>query len=161
MLLQRNGLARRRTRHNAPSAMRTGAEALGIAQATHDVRTCAHRAWNDAHYALRRVRRAFTCYQDVLAKVMLTRRPRMALRPCGTACSIAACRAARLSGNCDAVSSVRTAIMPQPTSIPTAAGMIVPRVGVTEPIVYPSPTCTAGITATCLKMNCIDAVFNS
>ena len=34
---------------------------------------------------------------------------------------------------------VRTAIMPQPMSTPTAAGMIAPLVGITEPTVAPMP----------------------
>ncbi len=46
-------------------------------------------------------------------------------------------------------SVVRTAIMPQPMSTPTAAGTIAPRVGMTLPTVAPLPRCTSGITATC------------
>ena len=48
---------------------------------------------------------------------------------------------------------VCTAIMPQPMSTPTAAGMIAPLVGITEPTVAPMPQCTSGMTATCLWMN--------
>lgn len=51
--------------------------------------------------------------------------------------------------------------MPQPMSTPTAAGMIAPRVGITLPMVDPLPRCTSGITAMCLKMNGIFAVFIS
>ena len=47
---------------------------------------------------------------------------------------------------------VRTAAMPQPMSTPTAAGMIAPTVGITEPTVAPIPQCTSGITATWLWM---------
>jgi hypothetical protein len=48
------------------------------------------------------------------------------------------------------VSVVRklSAIMPQPMSTPTAAGMIAPRVGITLPTVAPMPQCTSGIAAT-------------
>jgi hypothetical protein len=48
--------------------------------------------------------------------------------------------------------------MPQPMSTPTAAGMIAPRVGITEPTVAPLPRCASGISAMCGKMNGIDAV---
>ena len=41
-----------------------------------------------------------------------------------------------------------SAIMPQPMSTPTAAGMIAPFVGITLPTVAPMPRCTSGITAT-------------
>ena len=41
------------------------------------------------------------------------------------------------------------AIIPQPMSTPTAAGMIAPRVGITDPMVDPTPTWTSGIAATC------------
>ena len=46
-----------------------------------------------------------------------------------------------------------TAIMPQPMSTPTAAGMIAPQVGITEPTVAPMPRCTSGIAAMCLNTN--------
>lgn len=59
------------------------------------------------------------------------------------------------------MSVVRAAIMPQPISTPTAAGMIAPRVGITLPMVDPLPRCTSGITARCLKMKGIFAVFIS
>ena len=42
---------------------------------------------------------------------------------------------------------VRAAIMPQPMSTPTAAGMIASRVGTTEPTVAPIPRWTSGMTA--------------
>ena len=48
---------------------------------------------------------------------------------------------------------VRTAIMPQPMSTPTAAGMIAPSVGMTDPTVAPLPRWASGISATCGKMN--------
>jgi hypothetical protein len=40
------------------------------------------------------------------------------------------------------------AIMPQPMSTPTAAGMMARSVGITEPTVAPMPRCTSGIAAT-------------
>ena len=43
--------------------------------------------------------------------------------------------------------------MPQPMSTPTAAGMIAPRVGMTEPTVAPLPRWASGISARCGKMN--------
>ena len=73
---------------------------------------------------------------------------------CGRAApraSIAERSAARLSGRSFAGSVVCTAIMPQPMSTPTAAGMIAPLVGITLPTVAPMPKCTSGITATCWK----------
>ena len=51
--------------------------------------------------------------------------------------------------------------MPQPMSTPTAAGMIAPRVGMTEPTVEPLPRCASGIRATCGKMNGIEAVISA
>ena len=81
--------------------------------------------------------------------------------PWGTAASMALRRAWRLSGRSAAVSEVRAAIMPQPMSTPTAAGMIAPTVGMTLPMVEPLPRCTSGITARCRKMKGIRAVFIS
>ena len=69
-------------------------------------------------------------------------------RPCGTAFSIAVRMPCRLSGSWLACKEVCTAIMPQPMSTPTAAGMIAPRVGITLPTVAPIPQCTSGIAAT-------------
>ena len=43
--------------------------------------------------------------------------------------------------------------MPQPMSTPTAAGMIAPSVGITDPTVAPLPRWASGIKATCGKMN--------
>ncbi|MNO87795.1 hypothetical protein D3C76_792220 [compost metagenome] len=81
--------------------------------------------------------------------------------PWGTAFSMALRRPCRLSGRSRAFSEVRAAIMPQPMSTPTAAGMMAPSVGITLPMVEPLPRCTSGITARCLKMNGIFAVFSS
>ena len=67
---------------------------------------------------------------------------------------------ARLSGRSAAVSVVFAAIMPQPMSTPTAAGITAFNVGITLPTVEPLPTCTSGITAMCLKMNGIFAVIS-
>ena len=72
-------------------------------------------------------------------------------RPCGTARSIAARSGARLSGRSAATSVVLHAIIPQPMSTPTAAGMIAFTVGITEPTVAPMPKWTSGIAAMCLK----------
>jgi len=47
------------------------------------------------------------------------------------------------------VNWVRTAAMPQPMSTPTAAGMIAPSVGITDPTVDPLPRCASGISARC------------
>ncbi len=47
------------------------------------------------------------------------------------------------------VNCVRTAIMPQPMSTPTAAGMMAPSVGMTEPTVAPLPRCASGMSARC------------
>ncbi len=58
-----------------------------------------------------------------------TARPLVLTIPCGTARSIAARTFASESGRSLAVSVVCTAIMPQPMSTPTAAGMIAPFVG--------------------------------
>jgi len=69
-------------------------------------------------------------------------------RPCGTARSIAERIVATLSGRSAALRFVLAAIMPQPMSTPTAAGMTAFSVGMTLPTVDPLPTCTSGITAT-------------
>src|SRR4051812_24521370 len=52
------------------------------------------------------------------------------------------------SGRSAAVRSVSLAIIPQPMSTPTAAGMIAPSVGMTLPTVAPIPTCASGMSAT-------------
>ncbi len=69
--------------------------------------------------------------------------------------------AASDSGRSLALSVVCTAIMPQPMSTPTAAGMIAPFVAITEPTVAPLPTCTSGITARCECTNGMRAMFAS
>ena len=51
--------------------------------------------------------------------------------------------------------------MPQPMSTPTAAGMIAPRVGMTEPTVAPLPRWASGISATCGWMNGSEAVVTA
>ena len=81
--------------------------------------------------------------------------------PCGTAASMPLRSLASLSGRSLAVSVVRTAIMPQPISTPTAAGTIAPRVAITEPTVAPLPRCTSGITATWLWTNGSAAMLTS
>ena len=58
------------------------------------------------------------------------------------------------------VRGVRTAIMPQPMSTPTAAGMMAPFVGMQEPTVAPSPKWQSGMTATWPKMNGIFDMFS-
>ena len=65
------------------------------------------------------------------------------------------------SGRSAAVMDVCTAIMPQPMSTPTAAGMIALCVGTTEPTVAPTPMCTSGITATHLCTKGMLAMFLS
>ena len=57
-----------------------------------------------------------------------------------------------------AVNCVRTLSIPHPISTPTAAGMIAPSVGITDPTVAPFPWCASGIRARCGKMNGMDAV---
>jgi hypothetical protein len=59
--------------------------------------------------------------------------------PTGTVSSIANRNGNKLCGRSLAVRLVRVAIMPQPISTPTAAGMIAPLVGITEPTVAPLP----------------------
>jgi hypothetical protein len=54
---------------------------------------------------------------------------------------------------------VRTAIIPQPMSTPTAAGMIARWVGMTLPTVAPMPQCTSGIAATQRNTNGSCATF--
>ena len=54
-------------------------------------------------------------------------------------------------GRSSARSVVLAAIMPQPMSTPTAAGMMALRVGITEPTVAPMPRCTSGMAAMCLN----------
>ena len=56
---------------------------------------------------------------------------------------------------------MRTAVIPQPMSTPTAAGTIAPRQGITAPTVAPSPQCTSGIAATWWWMNGSRATFSS
>jgi hypothetical protein len=56
---------------------------------------------------------------------------------------------------------VLQAIIPQPMSTPTAAGMIAFSVGITEPTVAPMPKCTSGMAATCLKTTGRRAAFCS
>ena len=56
---------------------------------------------------------------------------------------------------------VRRAIMPQPMSTPTAAGMTAPSVGMTLPTVAPLPRCTSGIAATHPCTMGRDAMFSS
>jgi hypothetical protein len=75
------------------------------------------------------------------------------LRPCGTARSIALRSAARSSGRSLARRLVCTAIIPQPMSTPTAAGITAPTVGITLPTVAPIPKCTSGIATTQPWMN--------
>ena len=83
------------------------------------------------------------------------------MRPCGTAASMAERSGLRLSGRSCDTSDVCTAIMPQPISTPTAAGMIAPLHGMTHPTVAPRPQCTSGITAMWLCTNGSFATFSS
>ena len=59
------------------------------------------------------------------------------------------------------MSVVRTAIMPQPMSTPTAAGTMAALVAMTEPTVAPLPRCTSGITATWWWMKGSEAMLKS
>jgi|GEM_PF-4846720 len=81
--------------------------------------------------------------------------------PCGTRVSIRLRTASRESGNWSALRLVFAAIIPQPKSTPTAAGITAPIVGITLPIVAPFPKCTSGITAIHLWMNGIAAIFRN
>ena len=81
--------------------------------------------------------------------------------PTGTLRSMELRSGPRSSGRSLARRVVRTAAMPQPMSTPTAAGMIAPRVGITEPTVAPLPRCTSGITATHGPTNGIDAMLRN
>ena len=81
--------------------------------------------------------------------------------PTGTLRSIELRSIASESGRSSARSVVRTAAMPQPMSTPTAAGMMAPWVGITEPTVAPLPRCTSGMTATHGPTNGIEAMFFS
>ena len=74
-------------------------------------------------------------------------------KPTGTAASIAPRTRPSRSGSSAAVSERRTAHIPQPMSTPTAAGMIAPFVGMTEPTVAPIPVWTSGIAATWRNTN--------
>ncbi len=79
----------------------------------------------------------------------------------GIARSIASRTVERSAGSSSIEYCMRTAIMPQPMSTPTAAGMIAPRVGMTEPTVAPSPRWASGISARCGWMNGIQAVSSA
>src|SRR3954462_2686381 len=82
-------------------------------------------------------------------------------KPLGTARSISARISPRLSGSRSAVSEVRTAIIPQPMSTPTAAGTIACLVAITEPTVAPLPQWTSGIPAMWLWTKGSDATLRS
>jgi hypothetical protein len=84
----------------------------------------------------------------VTAQAPFVARPGVDTKPCGTARSMAVRSGFSESGRSFARSVVSTAIMPQPMSTPTPAGMMARRVGMTVPTVEPMPACTSGITAT-------------
>ena len=67
----------------------------------------------------------------------------------GTASSMATRTAAPVGREVAAVNWVRTAIIPQPMSTPTAAGMTAPSVGMTLPTVAPLPRWASGMSARC------------
>ncbi|MCY1305884.1 hypothetical protein D9M70_557110 [compost metagenome] len=104
-----------------------------------------------------RGRQAWSAAAGTSSQAPWSRRPKVL--PWGTARSMALRRPWRLSGRSAALREVRAAIMPQPMSTPTAAGMIAPTVGITLPMVEPLPRCTSGMTARCLKMKGIFAVL--
>lgn len=66
-----------------------------------------------------------------------------------------------MSGRSAPVRLVRCAIMPHPISTPTAAGMIAPFVGITDPTVAPMPQWQSGMMAMWLWMNGIAAMLSS
>lgn len=73
--------------------------------------------------------------------------------------SMASRRSVRLRPSTSSrVNSVRTPIIPQPISTPTAAGMTAPNVGITVPTALPIPLWASGISATCGCTNGIDEV---
>ena len=58
-----------------------------------------------------------------------------------------AAQRAQVVGQVLARSVVLAAIIPQPMSTPTAAGMMALTVAITDPTVAPMPTCTSGMAA--------------
>jgi hypothetical protein len=68
--------------------------------------------------------------------------------PAGMARSMRPSSGSSVSGSWSSVRSSSAAIMPQPMSTPTAAGMIAPLVGMTDPTVAPMPTWASGMRAT-------------
>ena len=81
--------------------------------------------------------------------------------PAGALRSISERSFASESGRCSARNVVSTAIIPQPMSTPTAAGIIAPLVGITEPTVAPRPKWTSGMTARWECTNGNPATFSS
>ena len=82
----------------------------------------------------------------------------------GTAEAIAwcsSCRSRPAALTSARVNWVRTARIPQPMSTPTAAGMIAPTVGMTDPTVAPMPRCASGINARYGWMKGIRAVSHA
>ena len=69
-------------------------------------------------------------------------------KPTGTASSMASRTGRSESGSLDESSVSRAALIPQPMSTPTAAGISARLVGMTDPTVAPMPTCTSGMAAT-------------
>ena len=115
--------------------MRCGWFSLGYFCTTRSKRSC-------------RMPHASTVDTGALAQAPRSFLPPLSVRPCGTAFSIDSRMPNKLSGKCEAFRLVFTAIMPQPISTPTAAGMIAPLVGITLPTVAPIPQWTSGIAAT-------------
>src|SRR6266581_8496732 len=74
-----------------------------------------------------------------------------ALKPTGIASSIAKRKSFNLPSRIPLLNGVFTAIMPQPMSTPTVAGITASFVAMTEPTMLPLPRCASGISATCLN----------
>src|SRR5439155_7116198 len=74
-----------------------------------------------------------------------------ALKPTGIASSIASRKSFNLPSRIPLLNGVFTAIMPQPMSTPTVAGITASLVAITEPTMLPLPKCASGIKATCLN----------
>ena len=81
--------------------------------------------------------------------------------PSGMRRSIPVRSFSRLSGRSLAKNFVLTAIMPQPISTPTAAGMMASLVAMTEPTVAPLPRWQSGMTAICLNIKGSSEMFRS
>ena len=71
------------------------------------------------------------------------------LKPTGISSSIAKRKSFNRPSRMPLLNGVFTAIMPQPMSTPTVAGITASFVAMTEPTMLPLPKCASGIKATC------------